>query len=72
MNQILTSVLIGMMLAGAALATDRKKKVLIFAASIQGGVEPAPNDKLTTQTRQMLIVDVEPDPVKATFTCEVT
>lgn len=48
------------------------RKVVLFGASIAGGVEPEPADRISIGNERLTIVTggVSSDPVKATFTCQ--
>lgn len=47
------------------------RKVMILGDSLPSGVVPEPNDKITAEGREFVIVGVDRDPDAATYTCQV-
>jgi len=47
------------------------RRIILFGASISGGVEPSSGDFLTAENQVYIVTNVQRDPAGATFTCVV-
>ena len=47
------------------------RKVVILGGSLSNGTVPEPNDKVTAESEQRVIINVERDPASATYICQV-